>query len=280
MCTRKSGSRSRRLAVLVGLCTSAGAHAQHTGDTIVTAGWVHVQSLHTSDTIHTDLQPSLVGRLLGVPDSFDSNGTSASLTKVDTLGINFTHFFADHWSLDGAGGIPARVSVFGAGTISPGGTAGPLLSVNLGDPAVNPLGSARQWSPALMIAYHFAPTPRFQPFVNIGFTYTWFTQARLNPAFENRLNSSVGRQMALAAGKPGPTSVAIDPHPLFAPVFGAGAPWRFAEHWLVVGSVGFAPFATRTRVDIRASDGSLLSTSNVHIDVDALVSGLLLGYVF
>lgn len=241
---------------------------------------MHVQTLGTTNAIHTDLQPTVVGRLLGVPDSFDSNGTSSSLTSVDTLGLNLTHFFADHWTVDFAGGIPARISVFGQGTVSPGGAAGPLLAVNLRDPSVNPLGSARQWSPALMLAYHFELSSRCEPFVNVGFTYTWFTQARLNPAFENQLNARVGREMALAAGKPGPTSVSIDPHPLFAPVVGAGMPWRFAKHWLVVGSAAFAPFATRTRVDIHASDGSLLSTSQVRIHVDALVTGLLLGYLF
>jgi outer membrane protein len=222
----------------------------------------------------------LIGHLLGVPDSFDSSGTSASLTRVDTLGLNVTRFLTDRWSIDFAGGIPARINVFGSGVVSPGGAAGPLLAVDLGDPSVNPLGSARQWSPALMAGYHFARIAGFEPFVEIGLSYTWFTQARLNPAFENRLNSGVGQEMALAAGKPGPTSVSIDPRRLFAPVVGAGLPWRFARHWLLIGSAGFAPFATRTRVDIRASDGSLLSTSQVRIDVDALVTGLLLGYVF
>jgi len=236
-----------------------------------------VHGIRTTGDVHTDLRPSVVGRLLGVPDSFDSSGTSASVSKVDTLGITFTQFLTEHWSVDFAGGIPAKVDVYGQGVASPGGTAGPLFSVDLGDPAVNPLGSARQWSPALMFSYHF-DLWRLQPFFSLGGSFTWFTEGRLNPAFEQRLNNGVGRQMALAAGKPGPTSVTIDPHTTFAPVIGGGLPWLFSEHWLVIGSLGYAPFRTRTQVDIHASDGTVLSSSIARVGVDAVIGGLLLGY--
>ena len=138
-----------RIAALALAAISTAATAQQAGDNVVAAGWVSVHGIRTTGDIHTDVRPSVAGHLLGVPDSFDSSDTSASVSKVNTLGITFTHYFTDHWSVDFAGGIPAKVDVYGQGVVSPGGTAAPLFSVDIGDPAVNPLGSARQWSPAI-----------------------------------------------------------------------------------------------------------------------------------
>ena len=270
-----------RGAIAFLLTASCAAHAQQAGDTIVSGGWVHVYAIRTTGTVHTDLRPSLGGTLLGIPESFDSQGTSASVSGVDTLGLTLTRYLSDHWSLDFAGGIPAKVDVYGHGVVSPGGAFASLFSVDLGDPAVNPLGSARQWSPALIAMYHFAGlSARFQPFIGVGFSYTWFTQVRLNPAFEQQVKNGVGRQMAIAAGKPGPTSVSVDAGTTWAPVANVGMPWIFGEHWIVVGSLGVAPFRTRTEVRIHASDGTLLSSSQVHVGIDAMIGGLLLGYRF
>ena len=257
------------------------ANAQQSGDNILLAGWIHVHAMHTRTTLHTDLRPSLIGQVLGISDSFDSPGTSASLSSIDTLGISSAHFFTDHLAVTFNGGIPSKVSVRGHGVVAPSGLAGQLFNVDLGDPSVNPLGSARQWSPALMFQYHFgARTARLRPFVGLGFTYTWFTQVKLNPAFERELNMRVGRDLALAAGKPGSTSVSIDAPPLWEPVFGAGLPFKLNRHWGVTASMAYVPFITTATVRIKAADGTVLSTSRPRINVDALITGLLLSYRF
>lgn len=271
----------RSLIALLVAAAAGAAQAQQAGDNVVAIGWVHVATRNVNGSLHTDLQPGVIGNALGIPDSFDSADTIAGLGRVNTLGLSFTRFLSDHLTADLVGGIPARVSAYGQGVVSPPGVAGRLFNVDLGDPAVNPLGSARQWSPSLLLQYHFAGThARLRPFFGVGATYTWFTQVRLSRAFEDRIAAGVGRDLALAAGKPGPTTVSARTRPLWAPVFSAGLPLSLGDRWGITASLGYVPFATHTLVQIHASDGSVLSSSQARIGVDALVSGLLLAYRF
>ena len=76
---------------------------------------------------------------------------------------------------------------------------GAIISVDLGDPANNPLATARQWSPAALLQYYFFDSSfALRPYLGLGFTYTWFTDVELNAAFDDTLNSSFGRTLALA----------------------------------------------------------------------------------
>jgi outer membrane protein len=270
-----------RLPALALLVVAGAAPAQQAGDTTVNAGWINVSALHSNGSVHTDLRPSLIGSALGIPDSFDSSGTSASVSDVNTLGISFTHFLSDQFTLEFDGGIPAKIRVYGEGVVAPPGLAGQLFQVDLGDPSVNPLGSARQWSPAVLLQYRFGGTDaRIRPFAGIGLTYTWFTEVALSPAFEERLNSGVGRMLALAAGKPGPTSVAVDADPVWKAVFSAGAALALDRHWGLAAAAAYVPFVTKAVVEIRAEDGTVLSTSRPRIGIEALITGLLLTYRF
>lgn len=271
----------RGFAAFCLLLIAPAAPAQQAGDTVVRVGWIHIAPGHEQLALHTDLRPSLAGSALGIPDSFDSPGVGASVDPVDAVGISISRFIADRWSLTLNAGIPPIVEVSGRGVAQPPGPAGPLFAVDLGDPDFNPLGSARQWSPALALDYHFfSPGARIRPFVGAGFTFTWFTQEALNPAFEDELNNRVGQQLALAAGKPGPTSVTVRADNVWAPVLAVGLPVALNAQWGLLLSAGYIPFHTRSRVEIVAQDGTVLATSRPRLDVDALVTGLLLSYRF
>lgn len=266
---------------LILLLIATAAPAQQAGDTLVLVGWIHVSAANEALSLHTDLRPSFAGSALGISDSFDSPGVGAAVRPVDAVGISVSRFLTDRWSLTLNVGIPPIVEVAGHGVAQPPGPAGPLFAVDLGDPAYNPLGRARQWSPTLALEYHFfSSDARVRPFVGAGFTYTWFTQEKLNPAFEDELNNRVGRQLALAAGKPGPTSTSVRAESVWAPMLGAGLPVALNERWGLVLSAGYIPFRTRSRVEIVAQDGTVLAISRPRIDVDALVTGLLLSYRF
>ncbi len=257
------------------------APAQQAGDTVVLVGWIRVTAMHEEQSLHTDLRPSLIGSALGISESFDSPDVTASVHTVDAVGISFARFLTDHWSVALNVGIPPIVAVSGDGVVQPTGPAGPLFAVDLGDPAFNPLGKARQWSPALAVQYHFfSPHARVRPFVGAGFTYTWFTDERLKPAFEDELNNRVGSQLAVAAGKPGPTSVSVHTSSTWAPAVVAGVPVALSEHWGLTLSAGYIPITATTRVSIYADDGTQLAISRPRIDVDAPVTGLLLSYRF
>src|SRR3546814_11228665 len=63
----------------------------------------------------------------------------------------------------------------------------------------NPLFSARQWSPALLAQYYFGqPDAHWRPVLGMGVTYTFFTDVKLDRDFENDLNKTFGRSLALA----------------------------------------------------------------------------------
>jgi outer membrane protein len=271
----------RGLSAVTLLLAVTCAPAQQAGDTVVLVGWMHVTATHEEQSLHTDLRPSLVGSALGIADSFDSPDTTASVHAVDAVGISFARFLTDHWSLALNVGIPPIVAVSGSGVVQPTGPAGSLFAVDLGDPALNPLGKVRQWSPALAVQYHlFNPHARIRPFLGAGFTVTWFTDEHLKPAFEDELNNRIGRQLALATGKPGPTSISVNTSSTWAPVFVAGVPVALNEHWGLTLSAGYIPISTTTQLRIYAEDGTQLAISRPRIRAGVLVTGLLLSYRF
>jgi len=96
----------------------------------------------------------------------------------------------------------------------------------------------------------------------------------------DELNNRVGSQLALAAGKPGPTSVSVNTSSTWAPALVAGVPVALNEHWGLTLSAGYIPITATTRVRIYADDGTQLAVSRPRIGVDALVTGLLLSYRF
>jgi outer membrane protein len=260
---------------------ASAAHAQQAGDFMVHVGWLHVGTLGTTTDVHTDLRPGLAGPLLGVPDSFDSPGLSSTPHSVNTLGLSSSWFVTDHVALELDAGVPPEIAVDGRGIAAPPGLTGQLFRVDLGDPAVNPLGTARQWSPALVLHYRFGEdSARLRPFVGAGVAYTWFTGERLNPAFADALNNNFGRELALAALKPGPTTASTRIAPAFAPVVNAGVTWSPGGAWSLTPTLAYVPLSTTTEVVIDAADGTRLATTHAKVRAKALLSALVIDYRF
>lgn len=271
----------RALALLVPAALPCIVLAQEAGDTVVLSGGLHIHPLDPGGTIATHIESSLATAALGIPQRFESSGTSLSAEDTDTLALSVAHYLTDHIALELDAGVPPLVKVSGGGSVAPPGPAGLLFNLDLGDPDLNPIGSARQWSPALLAQYRFRdPSQALRPFVAAGATYTWFTQLRLHRAFAAALDQRIGRPLASAAGKPGPTTSDPDFNAALAPVFVAGAELALDEHWGLSGSLVFVPFSSTATVHIRAQDGSLLATNRSRVNVDALISGLLLSYRF
>lgn len=265
--------------IAAALLSGAEAGAQQAGDTLLLAGWVHVRTPASGSSLHTELRSSLAAELLGIPESFDSPGVSFTAGGLDTLGLSLAHFLGDRVSIALNAGIPRRVEVRGEGVAMPPGLAGPLFRVDLGEPRFNPLGSARQWSPAVAVQYHFGtPASRARPFLGIGATYAWFTGEDLNDAFEQELNRRIGAPLALAAGKPGPTRATVDADPVWEPVLVSGVPVALDERWGLLATVAYVPFRTGARVELRAADGTLLALSEPRLESDAWIVGVLLSY--
>ena len=268
-------------ACVFGILFTCAAEAQQAGDKEIQIGWVRAQALDSNTSIHTDLNPSLGNTLLGVPNSFNTYGISTHARTVNTLAFNSVYFLTDHFSLELDAGVPPKVAIQGMGIAAPPGPSGMLFRVNLGDPALNPLGSSLQWSPVLALQYLFGnTTSRLRPFIGAGITYTWFTHMHLNPAFEQAINTNFGQPLAVAAGKPGPTSVDASVDPVWEPAYKLGISWEVSRHWGVTGSTTYIPYATTTAALLKAADGTTLATNQAKITVDALGISVLLSYRF
>jgi outer membrane protein len=247
----------------------------------VLAGWVYLHPLDQSGDIVTHIEPSLASTVLGIPQDFRSPGTSLSAENSNTLGLSVAYYFAPGWALELDAGNPPVVNVRGQGVVAPPGPSGLLFNLDLGDPAINPVGTARQWSPALVLHWQpFAGDGWIQPYVGIGASYTWFTDVRPSPAFAAELDRRFGRVLAAAAGRPGPTTAEADIAPTWSLVLNGGLSIPIGERWSVDLALAYVEFSSRTHVDVRAEDGGLLSRTTSNVDVQALVAGLLVGYRF
>lgn len=272
------------LALVLLLCTSYKAHAgnfDHSDDphSIIQIGIAHLGTAGSSSLLHNELRPSLALTALGVPESFDSPGAGSKVIPAQTLALTMGRIFSEHWAAELDVGLPPVVKVRGEGMVKAPTRAGPLFNMNLADPAINPLGSARQWSPALLLQYRLRGNCRqLCPYLGLGAAYTWFTSSHLSPAFDAQLNNQYGASLALAAGKSGPTSTQVRVRPSVSPVFAAGLTSALYGPWGLTVSAAYIPFSTTATVKINAADGTTLSTTTARMKADAFVAALLLSY--
>jgi outer membrane protein len=227
-------------------CVSTAAHAQSAGSIYVTGGWFHFAPQDSSGP----LKETSVG---GSPVNIDVPGTGAGISSADTAGFTVGYFATDHIAAELEMGIPPTFDLEGTGTLSQFGK----------------LGSAKQWSPTLLFKYFFnAPQAKFRPYVGIGVTRTWFTDAQLtNQQFEGSVLH-------------GPTTVDTDSS--WAPVFNVGATYNFTEHWFAGFSVSFIPLKATAKLNTQAQTpvGVLNVQSQAKITLNPIVTYLRVGYRF
>lgn len=273
----------RRLIRIAGALAFAGAaQAQQAGDWVVTAGGAYTHTIGASGPVHTRLRNTLAGSVLGIQSSFDSAGTKVLPGDSATLLLGGSLYLSPHLALVADAGLPPRFDIRGQGVVAPTGLSGRLFNVDLGAPASNPLASVREWSPATLLLVRFGePEARLRPHLALGLTYVWYSGIRLDPDFEKDLQDHFGRVLALAAGKPGPTTVRTQSSRQLAPVLNAGLSCALAGRWSLSASASFVPtLATTAHIDLFAADGSALSSSSVRMKLRPLLGSLLLSYRF
>lgn len=264
-------------AVLV--AWTAAGHGQASGDALVHVGIADIRPASVATArVRTVIRESPGTMLLGIPGSFDSPGLALHPAGVQTLAFNASYFFTDQAALELDLGVPPRVEVRGTGIARPPGPSGALFEMDLGDPAINPLGAQRQWSPVLALHYRFRAGRRLRPFAIAGASYTWFTGTRLHPDFARRLDERFGQYLATSSGHPGPTTARARTPPTWGPVCGLGVDWSAGERWHVVLAAGAAPFTVEPELTMRAADGTRLSRTRARVELDAMVTTLAIGY--
>jgi outer membrane protein len=130
------------------------------------------------------------------------------------------------------------------------------------------LGSAKLWSPAVLVKWNFlSPTDKFRPYIGLGVTRVWFTDAQItNGAFTQGILH-------------GPTSVSTDRS--WAPVFNAGFNYSFNKHWFAGLSVSYIPVSvTANLTSTNVGPLGLTVQSQAKIRLNPIVTFAKIGYAF
>jgi outer membrane protein len=218
---------------------AAPAMAQQAGDNVVNFGWAHF-SLNQSS------EPLKLG-------TFTVPGSGAHVSNADTAIVQLTHFFTDNIAVTADMGIPPKFKLSGEGTLN----------------GLGQLGTATQWSPAILAKYYFGDAnSQFRPFVGAGATYVWYSNIKLTSSLTG----------LLAGGDPG-ASTSADLSSSFAPVGTVGMAYNFDKNWSANFSLSYVPLKTKADLSTRHSDGST-SHATTKITLNPMVSVLTIGYKF
>lgn len=233
-----------KIAALTLLTMSAmPAMAQQAGDNIVNVGWFHLAPQDSSQNL-------VVGGMT-VPN------TGAGVGTADTLGLQFSHFLTDNWVISADAGIPPTFKLDGEGILQ--GTH---------------IGSAKQWSPALLFKYYFGDkNSQFRPFVGAGATYVWYSDVKLDNAFQQTLSAKI------SGGKTTAFKTSADLGSSLAPVISVGASYNLDAHWSVGFSVSYIPLKTKADLTTSLPGGGTVSSST-KLTLNPIVSFLSVGYKF
>lgn len=231
-------------AVLALACATA-AKAQTAGTFYLSTGWLHLAPQSSSDPLK---QISMGGTAINqsVPN------TGASIDSADTLGMSIGYFITNHLSTEVVLGIPPKFDIDGSGAFSSFGK----------------LGSARLWSPALLLKWNFRkPDDKLRPYLGIGVTRVWFSNARItNGAFQANVLH-------------GPTSVSTDSS--WAPVFTGGFNYAFDKHWFAGVSISYIPVGvTADFTTTNVGPFGLTSRTQAKIKLNPIVTFAQIGYAF
>ena len=151
------------LALSVLTACTMPAFAQSAGSNIVGVGWFHLAPRDTSEGLTT---------ARGYDD-----GAHSSVSNADTLGLTFTHFYTSNVAVTADLGLPPTFDLTGTGTLARYGH----------------IGSAKQWSPAVVAKYYFGDSrSKFRPFLGAGLSYTRYSDVTLSPTFQNVASGGSG----------------------------------------------------------------------------------------
>jgi outer membrane protein len=222
------------------------AAAQSAGSNVFGVGWFHIAPNDSSEPLRFS-QPAFVGTI---------PGSGASIDSADTLGLAITHFWTDNFATTLDAGIPPRFHLKAEGAV-------------LASQGVTDIGSAKQWSPAIVAKWFFGDAKsKFRPFIGAGVSYVWYTGVELSQPFQNA---------ATITGATGTSSAHLSSS--WAPVANVGATYNFDDNWSLSLSVSYIPL--KTNADVTTTGGGAGTTvAHTTLTIDPLVTFLSVGYRF
>jgi len=231
------------LFVIMSGCTGP-ALAQKAGDNLFGVGWFHLAPQDSSERL----------KIAGVPVP----NSGASIDNADTLALTYTRMLTDNVGLTLDLGIPPAFHLSGTGSLA----------------AYGELGSAKQWSPALLAKYYFGtPAQSLRPFIGGGISYVRYSDVKLSRSMQGALSASVSRGLSTAL----PSDAQLESS--WAPVVNAGVMYNFNERWSATLSVSYLWLKTDADIYTRLSGGASVK-STTRLTIDPWVTLLALNYRF
>ncbi|MDB5776370.1 MAG: ompW2 [Herbaspirillum sp.] len=216
------------------------AAAQTAGSNVLGIGWFHFSPNDSSEPLR-----------LTSPLSTTIPNSGATVKDADTVGLALTHFFTDNLALTADVGIPPKFKLDGTGTLG----------------LLGQLGTAKQWSPALVAKWFFGDgDSKFRPFVGAGVTYVWYSDVKLSQSLQRQLTGPGGTLGANLSSS-------------WAPVANLGAVYNFDKNWSVGLSVSYIPLKTDADITGTAANGTVVR-AKTRLTIDPLVTFLSVGYRF
>lgn len=245
-----------KLATLsIAAAFAAPAMAQTAGSNIVSFGWFHFAPQDSSQGIMG--QSGVLGNAIQTAGT--GQNMHSSVSDADTFGLALTHFFTDNIAVTLDGGKPPTMKLNGRGTLA----------------AFGQLGTAKQWSPALVVKYFFgSANDRFRPFVGLGVTHVWYSDVNLNSPFQSYLATSRTIGTGTATAKLSSST---------APVANIGATYNLDERWSIGFSLSYIPLKTNATITSTATGAYSAFGTNTYttrLTVNPFVSFLSVGYKF
>ncbi|WP_206957758.1 OmpW/AlkL family protein [Trinickia acidisoli] len=235
-------------AAVMSIAAVSAAHAQSAGQLVINAGWSHFSPQGSSDPLTVN----------ALGQSAVMAGSGATISSGDTFGLTASYYVTDHISADTEMGVPPTWHLNGSGTLAGAGE----------------LGTARAWSPAILVNYHFGePNARLRPYLGAGVTYTWFSNVKLSNAVSG---GQILASPAVGTALEGPTSVSLSQS--FAPVVNAGLTYNIDSHWSIGASIAYSWLTTKATLTTQSSVGTVTSTTK--LKVNPIVTFLSVGYRF
>lgn len=242
-------------ALSIAAAFAAPAMAQTAGSNIVNFGWFHLAPQDSSQGI-TGVSGSIA---TGINAAGTGANMHSSVGDADTFGLAFTHFFTDNIALTLDGGKPPVMTLTGKGTLS----------------AFGQIGTAKQWSPALVAKYFFgSANDKFRPFVGLGITHVWYSDVNLNSAFQSYLATTSTSGTGTAKASLSSST---------APVASIGGTYNMDDKWSIGFSLSYIPLKTDATITSTASGAYAAYGSNTYktrLTVNPFVSFVSVGYKF
>lgn len=265
----------------------------------LSAGWLMVRPQGESKVLRLRVPDAL----LPSAQSFDA-AVSTRLADVDTPGLFYTYSITDHWGIEVFGGVPPDVELVGKGVInapvtviklpplpivgSLPGLGGELQAGGLtqlldaGDPAVNPLATAKAWVPTVITTYtFFGRNALIRPYVGLGLTYGFLTDPEVNPNAVAKLNEK-GPLLALITNNPRADRVTAEAEadPFFSAVATLGLNINLTRQLGILASATYVPAETTLHLRIKDRDEKIVATADTDIKIDPFIFFVALSYRF